>query len=116
MKFNEALPVIISICVILLVAAVQKSSKTVAAVTATMPVNIPLSLWIVYSYNQQNQKAISQYAQGLAIGILPTVAFTFAIWLATRAGLKLIPIIVVGYTTWVVVLLVVLGVKRVLGT
>ncbi len=112
---NGSLPVVISIVVILLVAVLQKVSKPIAAVTATMPVTIPLSLWIVYSNNRENQRAVSQFSQGLVIGIVPTVAFTVAVWLASRAGLKLVPILLVGYGTWVGVLLISLGIRRVIG-
>ena len=114
-SFNEVLPVIISILVILLVAALQRFSKPLAAITVTMPVNTTLSLWIVYSYNQENQRAMSQFTQGLVLGIVPTVAFILVVWLASRAGLKLVPILLVGYLTWVGVLVILLGVKRAVG-
>jgi len=115
MKWNEVIPIIISILVILIVAFLQKESKLMAAVTATMPMNIPLSLWIVYSATQGDKKQVPQFTQGLVIGIVPTVAFTIAIWLASRAGLKLAPILFAGYATWLVVLAILLSVRKAIG-
>jgi hypothetical protein len=115
MKWSEVVPVVVSMVVILTVAIVQKQSKLVAAVTATMPVTIPLALWIVYSSNQGDQAALTQFTQSLVIGIVPTVAFVLALWLASRLGLKLVPMIAVGYGTWATVLAVIVGLRRVLG-
>jgi len=58
MKLNELLPVAISMVVIILVALIQRQSKSVAAVTATMPVTIPLTLWIVYSASKGDRQAV----------------------------------------------------------
>ncbi|MEW5872458.1 MAG: hypothetical protein AB1894_24565 [Chloroflexota bacterium] len=115
MKLTEIFPVAISVAVIILIAVLEKQSKLVAAVTATMPVTIPLSLWIVYSSTQGEKLAVEQFTRGLATGIWPTVAFTLAVWLASRAGWKLLPIIAAGYTTWGATLLLLVGVQRILG-
>lgn len=48
-------------------------------------------------------------------GIIATVAFVIATWIAARLGLHLASTILVGYATWAVVLLVVIGLKRLLG-
>lgn len=100
MKINEVLPVAISIIVIILVALIQRQSKPIAAVTATMPVTIPLTLWIVYSSAQGDRKAVAQFTGGMMSGIIPTVAFVAAIWIGARLGLKLVPLIGLGYITW----------------
>ena len=63
MKLQDILPVLVSIAVIVLVAVVEKQSKLIAAITATMPMTAPLALWIVYSS-----------ADGLGIGIGYTCA------------------------------------------
>ena len=115
MKFNELLPVGISITVLILVALLQRQSKVVAAVTATMPVTIPLALWIVYSSTKGERKSIEQFSGGLVSGIIPTVAFVLALWLSTRSGLKLVPTILVSYLTWALTLAVMFGVRRWMG-
>jgi len=115
MKWHEILPVVISVVVIILVAIVEKQSKLVAAVTATMPLGMPLALWIVYSANQGDRIATEKFTGGLLIGIIPTVAFAIAVWFAARVGLKLVPILVVGYAVWGATLLAILGFRRLLG-
>jgi len=115
MKFNEILPVGVSITVLILVAFIQRQSKTVAAVTATMPVTIPLVLWIVYSSTKGERKLLEQFTGGLVSGIIPTMAFVVAIWLSTRSGLKLVPTILVGYLTWGLTLGVMFAIRRWMG-
>jgi hypothetical protein len=112
MKLQEILPVTISITVIILVAAIQKQSKLVAAVTATMPVTIPLTLWIVYSSTSGDTLAVEEFTRSMLSGIIPTVAFVLAIYLGSRAGLKLLSLIVLGYSAWGLTLLGILLIRR----
>lgn len=104
MKLHEILPVAISILVIIIVAIVQKQSKLIAAVTATMPVTIPLTLWIVYSSTRGDPTSMEEFTRSMLSGIIPTVAFVVAIWLGSRFGMKLIPMIGLGYAAWAVTL------------
>ena len=100
MKWQDIVPIIISI----LVAALQKYSKLAAAVTATMPLTAPLALWVVYSLNDGSRAATTQFAESMLIGVIPTVAFLIAVWLAARAGAKLGAMIGIGYGAWTAVL------------
>lgn len=100
LKIQEVLPVVVSVLVIILVAFLEKQSKTFAAITATMPMTIPLVLWIVYSSNAGNKEVMSQFSLNLFLSLLPTVAFVVAIWITARAGLKLVPMLICNYTVW----------------
>jgi len=100
MKPQEILPVIASILVIITIAVVEKHSKTIAAITAVMPVTAPLAFWIVYSSSGGEQAAMREFTSGLILGLIPTFGFVIAAWLATRAGMKLGPILLAGYGTW----------------
>ena len=100
MKIQNILPVVASIAIIILVAIIEKQSKFVAAITAVMPIAAPLSLWIVYAANDGDRQTMADFSQGMLIGILPTLGFLLAVWLAFRAGLKLIPMILLGYGVW----------------
>ena len=88
------------------------AARTIAA---TMPVTIPLALWIVYSSNQGDRAAVTQFTQSMLIGIVPTVSFIVAVGLAARLGLKLVPMIATGYATWAAVLALIIGLRRVLS-
>jgi hypothetical protein len=116
MKWSETVPVIISVAVIILVAVLEKQSKLVAALTASMPLTMPLTLWIVYASNKGERLAVEQFTRGLVVGIIATVAFVLAIWLAARAGLKLAPMIAVGYAAWGIVLVALIWIQRFLGS
>jgi hypothetical protein len=66
---------LLSILVIILVAVLEKQSKLFAALTATMPLAVPLARWIVYPSNVGDKTAISQFGLSLLLGLLPTLAF-----------------------------------------
>jgi len=114
-KSQNILPVLLSIVVIILVAILQRHSKLVAAITATMPLSAPLALWIVYASADGDRATVAQFSRGLLIGLVPTIGFIFAVWLAARAGLKLVPLLLIGYGVWGMVLAVVVVIRRSLG-
>ena len=115
MKTQDILPVILSIIVIILVAVIEKQSKLIAALTATMPLAAPLALWIVYSSNSGDRTAVSQFSLSLMLGLLPTLAFLVTVWLAARAGIKLVPMIVTGYRVWAVGAVILYLLRHTLG-
>ena len=102
MKAQDILPVVLSILIIILVAILEKQSKLLAAVIAVMPLAAPLALWIVYSSNAGDKTAVSQFSLSLLLGLIPTFAFLVTVWLAARAGMKLVPMILTGYGVWVI--------------
>jgi hypothetical protein len=97
---RQVMPVVVSIVVIIAVAMVRSYSKTLAAITATMPVNIPLAMWIVYSGENGDHDTVAQFAGSLFAGLGATILFTVVLWLAARAGLGLVPMPVVSYLAW----------------
>ena len=115
MKWQEVVPVILSILIIILVAILEKQSKLIAAITATMPLSVVLGLWVVYASAGGDQEAVNSFTTGLLIGIVPSVIFLIAVWFAARQGLRLVPLIGVGYAAWAVALVVILGVPRLVG-
>ena len=102
MKLQDVVPVLLSILVIVLVAVFEKQSKLFAALTATMPLAAPLALWIVYSSNAGESAAVTQFSLSLLLGIIPSLAFLVTVWLAARAGMKFLPMILTGYGIWAV--------------
>jgi hypothetical protein len=101
---RQVLPVAISILVLISIAILRAYSKTLAAVTATMPINIPLAVWIVYSAEHGDHATMADFTGSLFVGIWATMVFTLALWLAARAGLGLIPMLIVSYLAWAAVL------------
>lgn len=115
MKTQDILPVLISIVVIILVAVLEKQSKLAAAVTATMPIGATLALWIVYSANDGDRGTMEQFSVGLMVGIIPSIGFLVAAWLSARAGLSLVPILLVGFTVWGIMLSLILILRKLIG-
>lgn len=115
MKSQDILPVILSIVVIILVAILEKQSKLFAALVAVMPLGAPLALWIVYSSNTGDKTAVSQFSLSLLLGLLPTLAFLVTVWLAARAGMKLVPMILMGYGVWAVGAIILYLLRNTLG-
>jgi hypothetical protein len=115
LKTQDILPVLLSIVVIILVAVLEKQSKFAAAVTATMPIGATLAIWIVYSANRGDQQTMQDFSVGLLVGIIPTIGFLFAAWFAFRAGMKLLPMLLVGYAVWGTLLGVMILIRRSLG-
>jgi hypothetical protein len=115
LKIQEVLPVVISVIVIILVAILEKQSKMLASITAAMPLTIPLALWIVYSSSGGDKAVMSQFSLNLFLSLLPTVAFVIVVWLAARAGIKLVPMLVIGYSVWALGSGVMILVRRWLG-
>lgn len=97
-------PVAISIAVIVVVACLQSRSETLAAITATMPVTVPLSFWIVYAGSGGDRASVTAFTEQLFITMLANVFFVGAVWLAARANWRLVPTLVAGYGVWGLVL------------
>jgi hypothetical protein len=114
MKTQEILPVLISVLVIIAIAVLEKQNKTVAALTAAMPLTASLAIWIVYSSSGGERLAMSEFTFGLIMGLIPTLGFAVAAWLAARAGMKLVPIMLTGYGTWAVGTVLLLGIRKIL--
>jgi hypothetical protein len=115
MKTQTIVPVILSILVIILVAILERHSRWVAAITATMPLGAPLALWIVFASVGGETQAVSEFSLNMLMGILPTLGFLLVAWIVARAGWGLGSILMSGYAAWGVGLLILVTVKRLIG-
>lgn len=111
--WGRILPVVVSIGIIILVAVLREHSRTVAAIAATMPINVPLALWIVAAGEDHNPEAMKQFTQAILINFWPTLVFIVIVFLAARAGWRFLPMIVAGYAGWGISLGLILLVRQV---
>lgn len=111
--WGRVLPVIVSITLILIIAVLREYSKTLAAIASTMPINIPLGMWIVYSGT--DTAGMEQFTRALLINIWPTIVFLVIAWLMARAGYGVLAMIVVGYIGWGIGLGIMLLLRQTLG-
>ncbi len=104
MDWQKIGPVLISILLIVVIAVARAYSRTLAAIVATMPVNITLALWIVASAEGGRAEAMSDFAGSMARGIVATLVFVLVAWLAARAGWPFVAVLLVSYAVWAAVL------------
>ena len=112
MKTQDWLPVVISVIVIILVAVLEKQSRLIAAITATMPLGIALGMWIVSSSSGGDSAALSEFSAGTLIGIVPTLGFIITAWLVARNGASLSKVLISGYSVWALGAIIMVAVKR----
>jgi len=113
--WQQVVPVVASILTIIVIAIVRVYSKTLAAITATMPVTIPLALWIVHSGSSGDQATVVGFIEALFVTMVANLFFILTIWLAARSGWRLVPLLIVGYLVWGVVLGLIMGVRHLLS-
>jgi hypothetical protein len=113
--WQKVLPVIVSIIIILAIAFLREHSKALAAIAATMPVNIPLGMWIIYAGENGDPAAMQQFTWAIFINIWPTIGFLLVAWLAARAGWGLLPMIAAGYIAWAIGLGLIFILRSALG-
>ena len=100
LNLQKVLPVLTSIAIILLVAFLRDRSKTLAAILATMPINIPLALWVVFGTGNYDQRDVELFVRALLPGIIATTIWIAVVFLALHFGVRLLPAVLGGYAVW----------------
>ena len=101
--WNEILPALVSICIIIAIVVLKKYSDSFAAIAATMPVNIPLGMWVFMSGREDKDGALlTNFTGALLLNMFPTMLFIITAWLVLRGGGNLIMAILVGYLVWAI--------------
>lgn len=113
--WSKLLPVIVSIGIIIAIAIMREYSRALSAIFATMPLNIPLGMWIVYAGAEDPQAELAQFSEAVLLNILPTIGFMLVAWQTTRSGWGLLSSILAGYGAWAVGLALVFALRRALG-
>ena len=106
MTLQKALPIITSIVIILIVAVLRERSRTMAAILGTMPINMPLVMWIVWNSPTTDQPLMVGFVRSVVIGMIPTLLWLAIVFLVLRSGWHLGVALLSGYVAWGVLLLV----------
>ncbi|MFO7322186.1 MAG: hypothetical protein DIU68_010675 [Chloroflexota bacterium] len=109
--WQRVLPVLVSIGIIVAVAILRQYSKTFAAIAATMPINVPLALWIIYSGAPDDQSGLLRFFETMIVGLPPTFLFIVVAYIAARAGWGLLPMLGAGYLAWGIALALMLPLR-----
>lgn len=113
--WSKLLPVIASIGIIIAIAIMREYSRALSAIFATMPLNIPLGMWIVYAGAENKQAELAQFSEAVLLNIVPTIGFMLVAWQTTRHGWDLVPSIIAGYAAWAVGMVLIFVLRQVLG-
>ncbi len=113
--WQRVAPVLVSIGIIILVAIVRTYSRALTVILATMPINIPLAMYIISSGNPEDKEGFADLVGGLIIGLIPTFFFLFIAYFAARAGWDIWQILIAGYIGWAVCLIIVLLAQRLIS-
>ncbi len=109
------LPVVVSILIIIAVAVLRNYSRSLTAIAAVMPLNIPLGMWLVYAGADDKQATMTEFTGVLLVNIIPTLIFMIIAWQGAKAGWPLGRVLVVGYAAWALSLAAVFAVRRVVA-
>jgi hypothetical protein len=102
MTWQKILPVLTSIGIILLVAVARERSRALAAVLATMPINVPLALWVVSSGSNNDTQVMADFVRSLLISVAPAWVWLLIVFWAIRARWNLWLAIGAGYGVWAI--------------
>ena len=100
MTLQKLLPVAASIAIILLVAILRERSRTLAVIFATMPINMPLALWLLSDTVNGDNVIMTGYARSLMVGLVPGFIWLFIVFLSLRLGWSLLAALLSGYAAW----------------
>jgi hypothetical protein len=101
---NKVVPVLVSIAIIVLVSVVKEKSRFLVAVLTSMPVLMPMALWVVWSASKGNHEQTAEFAGSLVLGVAATLAFVTGTWIALRQNLDFGWRLGAGAIAWLVVL------------
>ena len=108
-------PVGASILIIVVIAILRERSRAAAAITATMPLNVTLALWLVFSADGTTREDVVGFVRSMAFGVFATFCWLVVVWAVARAGLRLGWLLVAGYGTWALLLGVALLIQSLTG-
>ncbi len=101
MNLQKLLPVVASVFIILVVAVLRDRSKTLATIFATMPINMPLALWVLVSSGPEDSSVMANYVRALVVGLVPAFMWLGVVYVGLRLGWSLIGSIGAGYLLWI---------------
>jgi hypothetical protein len=100
LPWEKLAPVVVSILIIVAVALLREKSPAFSAIAATMPINIPLGMFIVYASAADKTATMQTFTYNVFLNMWPTMAFALIVLVAARWGWGLVPSIVAGYVGW----------------
>jgi hypothetical protein len=98
---ERAVPVVLSVLIIVLVAVVQERSRYLAAVLATM--TTPFAMWIVFSASEGDQRHTADFVGSMVLGSAASLVFILVCWFGQALGFLVT--LVIASAIWLAVVL-----------
>ena len=102
MSAQRVYQLLFSFVLITVIALLSERSRALASIVATMPVQVALTLWFVYSDTGGDRALTADFCRMAALSLIPTAAFALGCWFGLRRNWPLGWVIVFGYGVWLV--------------
>jgi uncharacterized membrane protein (GlpM family) len=102
---ERAVPVVLSVLIIVLVAVAQQRSRYLAALFATMPLTAPLAMWIVFSASEGDQRQTADFVGSMVLGFAASLVFILVCWFGLRQAWGFLVTLLVASAIWLAVVL-----------
>jgi hypothetical protein len=100
---ERVVPVLLSVLIIVLVAAVQEHSRYLAAIATAMPLTAPLAMWIVFSASGGDHRQPADFVGSMVVGVGATFVFVLACWFGLRQEWSFLATMTVASAIWLVI-------------
>jgi uncharacterized membrane protein (GlpM family) len=99
-SLDKALPVVVSVVIIVLVAVVQERARHVAAIVAMLPLTAPLAAWIVYSASGGDHQQTAQFVRSMLAASIANVVFIVVCWYGLRQEWPFALALIGAFAVW----------------
>jgi hypothetical protein len=100
MNWQRLLPTVASIAIILVITLLRDRSRTLAAIFAVTPINIPLALWVISGSTGDDPMQLADFTRAIFIGLIPVLLWVVIAFFAFRAGWSLWATFGLAYLVW----------------
>jgi hypothetical protein len=100
MSTQRICQLLVSFCIITIIAFLSERSRVLASIVTVVPLNITVGLWFIYTAVPGDAVAVAEFARMVLLGLIPTALFVVACRFGVRQGWPLWRVLVVGYAVW----------------
>ena len=98
----QVVAILVSIGIIILASIIGSRYPSLIGVIASMPLTVPLSIWVVHQGSGGDYGVMSRLVSGTLWGLILTLLFVLAVKMVFDRKLPVGPAIIIGYGVWLV--------------
>lgn len=96
----------LAMVILFVVAFIGERYRNVAGIVTSMPLQIPLAMWIVYTSTGGNTEQTAEFARAAFYGIIPTAVFCAVCWFVLAKSWPFPRVVLMAYGIWFVSVLI----------